>query len=948
MGMWNDFVGWLTGRDMEAESAIHENPDAVDSAVDKLTQVSTTTLGDGKTAVQEALKNLNNVTGFNDYVTTIDPSAYDSLFDSLTGTVDAISGKMTGAVDDIEAYQNSGIGEKILGSIGMAACKFGEGLVSVGEDLVDGVVSIGGFISAGLVDIGGKIAGVDGAGDGIRDAVGGFVKTDFSHDLFAGAENYLDKYSVFTQDSALGQGFEIGGKVVGYLYAGGLISGLGKGLGLGAKGLTSSMLNVASGTTWGATVAGFVGGTGHGTESGLIEGKSFNEAFVKNGLTSGVIQGGLAFGFGKAAEHFAGRGDAIRTAKEQISNGEKALEAANQAKEAAKNLPAGNAQIQALKAAKTARLTAEADIAAGKTALETAKHAAGFQGYQDAITKAGARAGEAQGALLKSTAQEISSKVKAMSADKAFAKADKAVSDLRAAGNTHSKEWLDATQARAAASREVTAANNALQNAKDARNVAIHGARDSSGNFLTDSAGNVINRGVLRENVLVQGAQGAKSALSGGGKAVWNTLRHPINTAKSAASSVKNAASSVGNAWTSGTPLLGKTGAAASVLGKATAVAGLAPTAGIVLGSTYNQSVEPTSMQRFDYGLQSNLNEGVKGVPNPKPEYVDPNDITYSGDPAGKSDTSSQDPTVTTDDTPTPTPSTSGEQSPYSGDPGASYSGGDPGSSSSGDSGTPQVPETIAPQTEAPQTSAPQTEAPRTEAPRTEAPRTEAPRTEAPQTSAPQTMPPETVPITVPPSTEAPPIVPTPTTDAGGAITGGGGTSVSGGSYGEDGFTPSGETGSNELEGAENLLELDESDSDLDSDFDTDSALDNIINSSKYTKVPTSTTSTSKKNGSSSVIPIAAGLSVAAAAGIGAKAYLDRKNNNEFDDEEGEEYDEEYEDDNFESDDWSEDQEAGFQPDFSDPSQNDLSDEYYQDNGGSYSAKSSEELADLQ
>jgi len=934
MGMWNDFVGWLTGRDVEAENAIHENRDAVDSAVEKLKNVSTTTLSEGKTNVQEALKALNNVNGFNDYVTTIDPSNYDPLFDSLIGTVDAIKDKMTGAAEDIETYKNSNALEKIVGSIGMAACKFGEGVVSVGEDLVDGAASIVGFVAAGAADLfGGKEAG-----DNVREGFGNFIKTDFSHELFAGAENYLDKYSFFKQDSALGAGFEIGGKVVGYLYAGGLISGLGKGLGLGTKGVTSAMLNYASGTTWGATVAGFLGGTGNGTETGLKQGKDYNSAFG-GGLVSGVIQGGLAFGFGKFAEHAAGRGDAIRSAKEQIKSGEEALEAANAAKAAAGNAPAGNARIQAYKAANADIASANNTINAGKAALENAKHAANFQGYQDAITRAGVRAGEAQGSLIKSSVQEVTSGVKVLQTNKALKNAEQVVSDLKAAGNTHSKEWLDATQARAAAQREATAASNALQSAKDAKNAAIHGVRDASGDFARDSAGNIINRGVLRENALVHGLEGGKTAL----KATGSAIIHPLKTIGNVGSSIKNGAASVKNTWQNATPLLGKSGAVASTLGKVTAVAGAAPISlGAVTEAMYNQSIEPTSTQDFNAGLQAQIHNGVSGVP--KPEVVDTGSITYSGEQSVTDANSSSDPPVTTDDTTTvTTPATNpvgGQYPSGGGNPsGGSYSGGDSGS-------TPEpttTPYTV-PQTEP--ITQPMTQ-PQTQ-PYT-VPQTQPPITQ-PQTQ-PYTVPktqPVTVPVIVPPSTEAP-TMPVPTADLGGGTTGGdGGTYHSGGSYGDEGFTPGGENVSNELEGAENLLELDETDSDLDNDFDTDSALDNIINSSKYTKVPTSTSTTSKKKGSSSVIPIAAGLSVAAAAGIGAKAYLDRKNNNEFDDEEDEEYEGEYEDDSFESDDWNEDPEAGFQPDFSDPSQNDLSDEYYQDNGGSYSAKTSEELADLQ
>ena len=90
------------------------------------------------------------------------------------------------------------------------------------------------------------------------------------------------------------------------------------------------------------------------------------------------------------------------------------------------------------------------------------------------------------------------------------------------------------------------------------------------------------------------------------------------------------------------------------------------------------------------------------------------------------------------------------------------------------------------------------------------------------------------------------------------------------------------------------------------------------------------------------VIPIAAGLSAAAAAGIGAKAYLDRKNNNdngETDDIETEDWenqetiDLEYAEDVEKEQFLDEDDEFGYQEE--EPAEK-------------YGARSSQEIADLQ
>ena len=123
-------------------------------------------------------------------------------------------------------------------------------------------------------------------------------------------------------------------------------------------------------------------------------------------------------------------------------------------------------------------------------------------------------------------------------------------------------------------------------------------------------------------------------------------------------------------------------------------------------------------------------------------------------------------------------------------------------------------------------------------------------------------------------------------------------------------------------------------------------SIDDIIKGNKYTKIPTSnkpiTTGNQQKqsSGGGAVIPIAAGLSAAAAAGIGAKAYIDRKNSNDN----GE--------DDFDSEEWTGDEDS-LEIDYSDSGNVeadtfDEDDDYgYQEEVG-YSARNNEELADMQ
>ena len=118
---------------------------------------------------------------------------------------------------------------------------------------------------------------------------------------------------------------------------------------------------------------------------------------------------------------------------------------------------------------------------------------------------------------------------------------------------------------------------------------------------------------------------------------------------------------------------------------------------------------------------------------------------------------------------------------------------------------------------------------------------------------------------------------------------------------------------------------------------------DNIVKSDEVTKIPVSNDpiSTKETKGGSSVIPIAAGLSAAAAAGLGAKAYMDHKRNNSDED-----------DEEFESEDWNGDESTDI--DYGDSAQKE---EYLDDDDyvasevpvtEKYGARNNEELADLQ
>ena len=126
-------------------------------------------------------------------------------------------------------------------------------------------------------------------------------------------------------------------------------------------------------------------------------------------------------------------------------------------------------------------------------------------------------------------------------------------------------------------------------------------------------------------------------------------------------------------------------------------------------------------------------------------------------------------------------------------------------------------------------------------------------------------------------------------------------------------------------------------------------SIKNVIDNSKIhtTTIPKSNTpissDTKSGGGGSSVIPISAGLTAAAAAGLGAKAYLDRKNNNDNGSS-----------DEINTDEWTGDESVDIKYDDSSDNQEatlDADDDYtYQssDENEKYDAKANNELTDLQ
>ena len=289
---------FLTGRSSESKklatnySKVQVTVEGINRAAD---EIETT-----KTNFVSIIDEINKMKGVADYFSaTLPVEEYEDSFDELIKHVRGLGTTLQSNANAVKAYEDSSGLEKFAATLGMAAAKTGEGFVSAFEDLGDGVVSLGGFVAANTV---GRLTGTK---EGMEEFVGNIVKKDISHDVFDFLYYSRDiaKKSAFTEDSGLAGAFNVVGKSAGYLYMGGALSEVGGKLPLiGKEKFVGKVLGkAASSTTWGATAAAGIGGTGSGTEASLIRGNDFNQAF-KDGAVQGAVQAGLAFGAGAASE----------------------------------------------------------------------------------------------------------------------------------------------------------------------------------------------------------------------------------------------------------------------------------------------------------------------------------------------------------------------------------------------------------------------------------------------------------------------------------------------------------------------------------------------------------------------------------------------------------------------------------------------------------------------
>lgn len=899
------FVSWLTGR-----NGVYADQDKIEKVIEELTTIKDKELEEAKDTIAAEIKKLNNCTGFTKYVSdgNMDPHSFDAVIESGQDSIKLLIDEINKKSKDMKAYSEASFGTKVFSTLAMAGAKFGEGVLSVGEDIGDAAVSVVGWVAP--------------KDSGVEKWCAKFVKKEWSHDAFNFYyKSEFAKASAFTEDSALAAGFKIAGSTAGYLALGGAVAGAAGTAGAAANaGKVAKAANVLVGNTTRAnTMLAAVTGLGSGTEHGLRSGKTMNQSFG-TGVKQAAIQGAVAYGAGKYGEHLQ-KQKAIKVVSEEVDNAAaKVTEAQNvlKANEAA-HASATDDVANAAKSYGSAKDTylkaieAEKKIQAesGKALDNAAKIAKGKGDYAPLE-----QVSEKYKDVYKASLEKVVEGKEALnSAQETFEQARKVASAAKSDVSMAQESLYNAQRNKAVADKALDIVENAklsnFQGYSDPITKAgqrfgshpvtsVKNAASSAKNNVVNAAGAVKSGQVFKE--------GAKKAVNAG-SSLKSGARSALETAKELG--VIESAQAVGSKAVGAV----KTGAAVTttaVVGTAKAAAANPGTTGAVLNAT-GREISNHSYYKNDTS-QKAAQQFRKSITEKEfDNQFDENDskLKSSGNTIVETDT---------------TPDYGYDNENYHS--GSDYSDGGYQARKT----TPKSTKTTTPKTD------------NKKAEDVMTPTTPPDSDKAKERTI--TTPPSQVPTTEPSTDTIVEVTPTtPTVDQTTTSPIEKETLHTGGSYSES--TTGGDGGYYDYSGdyTDSSTETDTTTTDTtDMIGDIETPIDDVIaTASDYTKIPTSNDpiTTSSKSGGSSVIPIAAGLSAAAAAGIGAKAYMDRKRNNE----DGEE--------DFVSDEWDGDESTDIeysdgvaQENYLDDDNNDYG--YQEEQVERYGARTNEELADLQ
>jgi len=808
---------WLTGRS-SAEHDLATDRGLVDKFYEEVNRVCG---NDGAVALARqnvcaAIQELNNVNGLNQYVGTVDAERYGSLFDSIAQAIVSLNDAVQAKVEEIYEYDDASFGEKAWATVTMAGAKFGEGVLSIAEDIGDGAISLVGWAAP--------------KDSGLEKWAADFVEKDWSHDAFNWYYNSdLAKKSVFTEDSRLAGAFKIAGSTVGYLGLGGFASGAGGVIASRTAGATSKLGRVAhaagtfmSSTTKVNTLTAGLSGMGSGTESGLHQGLSFDEA-ARSGAKQGAAQAGVAYLMGKHGEKKAQKAKDEAIGKAQQAFDDIQDEYYDLVDDVTSGKFIGSQETQEIVKKQAADIASRGQLA--KDALESAQNIQ-IQGYNDAITKAGQKAGEkfatsvADNGLLKTVV----------------------VQPLAATGTK-------IVEAGKGLKNQVTTFKNApdayIQNAKEA-------VANKAGNVAA-GAKNAFNSATKD----ISAAEGIKAKAGAVVSTAWHGVKNVAGATKSSLGSPTT--------WAA----LNATGREmVNIKGdKAQEQFKIAEDAKNRLNNSYRSEI--SSSDSTASGITDEPFTPQEGAPVTEQPVEDSTGGSSSGESSGRYNGGG-----------------GGYSSNYSTPTQQPVNITPPDNTQIGSNTPSEQPANPTPPSETPTTSTPPSETPTTSTPTAPTTPTTPNKPVTPTTPSTGTNPTPPTPSPSQPGGNQSTIVTPPSNNSSTQPP----TQHTGGGYsGTGGYRPYTGSSSNQTDITDTVVPEEPSTID-DILKDSSTSIDSVVKGNKYTKIPTSskplTGASSSSGGGSTVIPIVAGVSAAAAAGLGAKAYMDRKKNNENSDDE--------------------------------------------------------------
>lgn len=864
-------LSFITGRD-EKESDVYANYDRVAEVVSQIQSIGKNEIQSAKEDVHQAIEALNNVNGLAQFVGSIDAGVFDGQFDAIAEQVAQIGTQIQEKADSIKAYEESAWYEKLGSTFCMAGAKVGEGLLSVVEGIGDGVVSVVGWVAP--------------KDSGVEKWCGKFVEKNWSHDAFNGYYNSeFAKKSLITEDSGAAGALKITGSAVGYLALGGVTAGAGGAIAARTAGSVSKAGKIAKAagtfmqsTTRANTAIAAISGMGAGTESGLKQGLSFDDA-AKVGVKQGAKEAAIAGVMGKLGERGAKKADIKRATKELEEAKSVASKFANTGDDYLTGSFSKSAESSAKVFADDAVNTAEKNLSKIKSTKLNK-----YQGYSDPVTKSGQKIGD-----------KIGNKYVDNVVDKGIIKGTlKTATDPVKSG----------------VNKVASGASNVKKSVQTFRQEPIANAKTLASSAKKSVGTNLKNAGST-----------ALNKTTNLGKTALSAARHPIKTTGK---------------------VVGTTLKTAKTVATSPATPGIAA---MTVNSNLNTKTNSTDQFKL------NVNPEVKGINPPTGEeiskrvpFVETSTNNSSNKSSGGSSSGGS------------TGGSSGGGSSAGGGGGGASSGGGSSSPSNGNSyqqfkrsdttdnndknkqNTGKAKNSTPTQTPTPTKKPTSTTTPSTspQTPTNNTPQQTTPTPSKPDqsTTTPSNQPTQTTPgnnnVVTQPSNSG--------TSQTTQHTGGGYSGSSGYKGYSGGGTTGASTGSGTATSPSTVKDVVKG--------SAKTSIDDVIKGSKYTKIPTSskpiTATPTGGSGGSAVIPVVAGLSAAAAAGIGAKVYMDRKRNNE-----NGEYDD------IETEEWSGEDSLNIDYDDSSDTETylDADDDYgYQaeEQIERYDARNNEELADLQ